>query len=760
MIRRTSLTFGFAIVLATTLPAMAEAGVNQRPAVYTVDGDVSLVADIQLGVNSSSPGGGVTLGSIHLFAANDGGRGTELWATDGTGEGTRIVKDIRMGSNGSSPQYFTKLGDVAYFVANDGINGYELWKSDGTTDGTVLVKDINQGADSSGFLNPVGFGNLLLFAGYTQANGYELWKTDGTPGGTQMVYEFEPGVPSGQPSNMTVYNGWVYFQAFTSTTGGELWRTDGTAANTTLVKDLVPGTSGPYVLNGFPEQLTVMNGKLLFSAFSGTAGRELWSSDGTAANTLPLGDFNTTPYGGQTEDFSPRSFMVLGSRAIFNGTGTGTGSELWVTDGTAAGTTLLKDLYPGDSGGYPNSSNPVGLTLIDGKVYFFAYVGATGYEPWVTDGTEAGTIPLGDLNPGAGSSRADNAGSCISCPTPQHEFSEYGDKVLFVAAGSGNGVEPWVTDGTAAGTHILYDLAVGSSSSMVGSGINYAFDNDDSRSWFAILNGRALFAANNGQTGVELWALSSSPGSPRSVTVAPSTNSVTVSWLAPTDSGASPITSYTITANPGSFTCTSTTLTCTLTGLLSNQDYTFSVVANSSTGSSRVPAISPRIRTLSPQLGSLLGSLTVVTDIVSDPALRTGDSLTVLYRGFNPNELVLLLLASNPTVIGSANADANGNVVITSVIPTGTTAGAHHLMVYAPVSGFGAAQAVTVTTSPTTGISNSSGQNDGLVVDPLTLPATGRDDSAAVWALFVLVAGLFAIRLRRHGLPVGGNRPR
>ena len=158
-----------------------------------------------------------------------------------------------------------------------------------------------------------------------------------------------------------------------------------------------------------------------------------------------------------------------------------------------------------------------------------------------------------------------------------------------------------------------------------------------------------------------------------------------------------------------------------------------------------------------------MGSLTSVTDIVSDGNLRRGDSVTVLYRGFNASEMVLLMLASNPVVIGSANADANGNVSITGIIPSSADIGNHHLVLYAPVSGFGASQAVTVAASASGGTTsaNSTGSGSGsTTVDPSSLPATGRSDTPAVVALFVLVAGFLAMRLRRRALPVLGNHPR
>ena len=229
------------------------------------------------------------------------------------------------------------------------------------------------------------------------------------------------------------------------------------------------------------------------------------------------------------------------------------------------------------------------------------------------------------------------------------------------------------------------------------------------------------------------------PGPSRSIGVSPSSHSATVSWLAPATGGIG-IELYTVTSNPSGFTCTTATLSCTVTGLLSNQDYTFTVVATNPRGDG--PSVtSSLVRTQSPQLGSLVDSLTSVSNIVSDSVLHPGDALNVLYSGFNPNELVLLLIASNPVVIGSANADVNGNVVFLTTIPAGTATGSHHLVVYAPVSGFGASQAVTVTIpSPAAGTTRPV-VVDNPTVDPDTLPATGGGVIPFLIALTLLIAG-------------------
>ena len=65
------------------------------------------------------------------------------------------------------------------------------------------------------------------------------------------------------------------------------------------------------------------------------------------------------------------------------------GTELWRSDGTSAGTYMVKDIYAGVSGG-----NPTWLTVMNGAVYFSACDSTHGYELWKSDGTSSGTVWL------------------------------------------------------------------------------------------------------------------------------------------------------------------------------------------------------------------------------------------------------------------------------------------------------------------------------------------------------------------------------
>ena len=74
-----------------------------------------------------------------FFAATEATHGEELWVTDGTKEGTRMVKDILPGAGSSGPSHIARLNDKVLFSAYTDDWGRQLWVSDGTEEGTKLI---------------------------------------------------------------------------------------------------------------------------------------------------------------------------------------------------------------------------------------------------------------------------------------------------------------------------------------------------------------------------------------------------------------------------------------------------------------------------------------------------------------------------------------------------------------------------------------------------------------------------------------------
>ena len=127
-----------------TVAALAAAIILILPVAAADAGSATLVSDIGPD-GGSDPQQLVRAGGLVCFTATDGDHGRELWVTDGTTDGTRLVKDIRPGSAGSAPKALTRVGSRLFFTADDGVHGRELWVSDGTAAGTRLVKDLTSG---------------------------------------------------------------------------------------------------------------------------------------------------------------------------------------------------------------------------------------------------------------------------------------------------------------------------------------------------------------------------------------------------------------------------------------------------------------------------------------------------------------------------------------------------------------------------------------------------------------------------------------
>lgn len=306
----------------------------------------------------------------------------ELWVTDGTESGTELVKDVNPSGSGCI-YIFQAFKNKLYFLGDDGVNGQELWFTDGTTAGTAMVKDINPGIANGleGWAHSEVFNDRLYFSADDGLNGEELWATDGSQSGTVLVKDIHPS-GSSMPGTFAIVDSKLYFTAADNANGKELWVTDGTGGGTVLVKDINPGAGSTYV-----GSIIEYKGKLYFivsESFGFSAPYNLWHSDGTSEGTAILEDSASGPfeykgqlYFGKISGYSPPFFEYA----------------LWKTDGTPTGAVKVNDLAGGKSKKSPGRYIEAG-----GKLYFLRnYDGPGGganyldNDLWVTDGSNAGT---------------------------------------------------------------------------------------------------------------------------------------------------------------------------------------------------------------------------------------------------------------------------------------------------------------------------------------------------------------------------------
>jgi len=483
-----------------------------------------------------SPGPLTVFGTIALFAAEDpvapGSR--VLWSTDGTAAHTAplVVANAAL----EDPRDFVifegagvQTPSVLFTTAAAG--GRQLWRYE-TGGEPVLVAQF-----TGDVTDLTRYGNDAFFSALGPAGSPELWRTDGTAAGTAPLRRRENSVltPILEAGSFTVVDHALFFKA-AFMGGTALWRSLGSDTSTAPVGPIDPSADG-FVGSG---------GRIYFANFDGQS-REVWVSDGTAIGILR----EIHPFGDAIAAGGTLSAAPLAGGLLFAADDGVIGTELWATDGTAAGTALVRDLDPATADGLDVGAD-VGTRIdgvvIDDVLYFTADDGQSGAELWKREGDAAPSL-VADLVPGpegscpgqftvagdrlffttidsgpAITSVAGNAsfslwvldasvpaarprllkegvvssGSRDGTTTPVAFLMPVGDAVVF-AADDGNGdIEPWITDGSAGPGHTRLLLDINPTGASLPAG-------------FAATDSRVVFTADDGE-GRELWVTDGTPG--------------------------------------------------------------------------------------------------------------------------------------------------------------------------------------------------------------------------------------------------------
>jgi ELWxxDGT repeat protein len=394
-------------------------------------------------VNSSPPGNVAVdveeltaAGKWLYFNADDPKRGREIWRSDGTAKGTRLVHETARGEGSTQPEAFTADGEAIYFLGGQLSPGGDLWRSDGTKKGSIRLTVPEQKGRSGlapafSFSPPiVALGNKVFFnAGFSKF-GIEPWTSDGTFKGTKPVGDTIKG-GSANCDFMTRLGKRILYTTNTSFAASQVWASNGSKAGT------VPLTKFTEDEQGFPSDFTVDGERMFFT--SGQSRNTLWVTDGTPKETREIPIPGNTPLnvvGGTLRMAGPTLFFAQDRRPLRH--------ELWRSDGTPAGTVMVRDAFPAAVNGEKPRLDQ--FTALGNSICFFSKT-TDSARLWRSDGTAEGTLEVTiDFAPGSYFR--------VLTAVP------FGDRFLFLADAQNGGLKWWISDGTTEGTRILKDLSL------------------------------------------------------------------------------------------------------------------------------------------------------------------------------------------------------------------------------------------------------------------------------------------------------------
>lgn len=407
----------------------------------------------------------------------------------------RLVKDIHTGTQGASFSKFIEIEGEHYVVTDPA----RLWRLDEESEELTLITDsfCPEGSDST-----VVYPSTATFLYYSSVAtwqghlyyfcGTSLWRSDGTADGTTLFHEFPEMELVARAQMATTAN--ALFITFPQQTELALWVSDGTTEGTTLVRsitgsieELLRDYEESGVINGdaitYLSNLVTLDDLAYFTAIDSTYGLELWKSDGTAAGTEMVKDINP-----DVANSLIHNIVVVNDTLYFGAADGEHGFELWKSDGTTAGTEMVKDIRAGESSSYHAPAltwgfnisffRPLQLTAVGDKLFFTASDGIDGYQLWQSDGTTAGTTRITDL-PNEDSPRGD----------PYRLLTSHSNQIIFRHYGS-----LWRSDGTSDGTTML---------SFEGEAYEYGFAE------LISVGERLFFSAGDSEHGQELWVVDS-----------------------------------------------------------------------------------------------------------------------------------------------------------------------------------------------------------------------------------------------------------
>lgn len=490
------------------------------------------------------------MGNKIVFRGFDGDHGIEPWASDGTVEGTSRLGDFVPGPAVDYDHRGTiYTGDnMAFFnvLTPEESAMFSLVASDGTPAGTQIVRSVSIPSGTFSFIPSstpyTVINNIFYFLDGAPLPIMPLWLTDGDVigdtgmrlfpadllplNGKMLVFTYPDEGSSPFDVETAIYDLATNTTSSLNVSANGIMVTYAYAGSNLFVQTfnpVSPPSSMIFVTDGTPEgtrQLAIysgmdviltglhVNGKAIaLSLEYESVNVSVYALDPEAEEPELLANFP----GGTVTQFE-RLFKIydrnnMGATGrlsngslVFSAPVGEDGEELWITDGTPAGTMLLKDINPG-----PKGSAPVHFTSAGDVAYFAADDGVHGRELWKTDGTSAGTVMVADINAGPGSGLPSYGWMNTTDDGTLNRIVEQvmvynRGQLLFPASdGSGSGFDLWMFSSPTTGPEKIELTSERIELGGIISGSNPGN--------FVLAGDTVFFQATTPQTGRDLWVM-------------------------------------------------------------------------------------------------------------------------------------------------------------------------------------------------------------------------------------------------------------
>ena len=366
------------------------------------------------------------------FVANDNKNGDEIWITDGTSAGTKLVKNLYPGSETCDPKAFGTNSNKLFFIANDSIHGWELWSTSGEEATTQLIFESIPGTSSSTISIPFYDNETFVKIDdkiYFVLNFNELFESDGTPTGTKSILKFN------SINKLIAHEDKIYFSGNKKIFEDSIFIYD---PKTNITSSIKTALRNPNNLISTPFGIIFNTGNQL----------HVYNSQAKAIKevtpNIPI----------QSYKYSPNFAFYRGHYYIVAIAASGLKPVLLKINGKSNGTEVILNNAKDNFSTY-------GYFIAEGEYLYYLYNADSNspLELWRTDGTTSGFLKLGEYK-----------STSLGFISASKNIVGYNGKIYYFAD-NGNSIGLYESNGTISGTKQLEQISDFMVSSQITTGL-------------------------------------------------------------------------------------------------------------------------------------------------------------------------------------------------------------------------------------------------------------------------------------------------